>query len=170
MKTIRRMLTTMLVVAVLLPHMATPASALSGPELGEFDYFPGVWQSNQYSTTTVAVQKFLMLYGNSLANMLKKYGTDGFCGSTTVEAIKIFQKREHLYAEPTGRVDTKTWRRIGELLEVEEIEEVVTYYTHFNRSYLDLNERVIMRSTAYYALNEQGNRVPVENPVPFYTP
>lgn len=91
MKNVKRFLTLVLVLVLMVSILAMPASAkaVGAPYLNDFSQFPGVWQSSQYSVATVAVQKFLMLAGDSLAKkIMPAGGADGYCGSKTVEQLK----------------------------------------------------------------------------------
>lgn len=172
MKTTKRMMSLMLVLAMMLSMLALPASAANDPN---FAYFPGVWQSSQYSVAAVAVQKFLMLYGDSLAKkLMPSGGADGYCGAKTVECIKTLQTREGLYQEGDsayGRVNTSTWIRIGELLTKTVVNQSTSgaRYWYNNRSYytsLDATEDVIwFAGGPYYAVNHLG----AQSAAPFYS-
>ncbi len=171
MKITKRMMSLMLVLAMVTAMMAMPVSAANDPN---FAYFPGVWQSSNYSIATVAVQKFLMLYGDSLAKkLMPNGGADGYCGTKTVECIKTFQSREGLYEEGDsayGRVNTTTWLKICELLtESYSDDSGGSRFWHRNRSYytsLDANKDVIWSPGPYYAVNHHGT----ESDYPFYDP
>lgn len=171
MKTTKRIMSLMLVLVMMLSMMALPVSAANDPN---FANFPGVWGSTQYSVATVAVQKFLMLYGDSLAKkLMPSGGADGICGGKTVECIQTFHTREGLYDEDDdayGTIDQASWIRIGQKLEDTEItpSSSGTRYWYDNRSYyasLDSNEDVIFFSgVAYYAVNHLGT----QSSYPFY--
>lgn len=180
MKNVKRFLTLVLVLVLMVSILAMTASAkaVGAPYLNDFSQFPGVWQSSQYSVATVAVQKFLMLAGDSLAKkIMPAGGADGYCGSKTVEAIKIFQEREKIHKSGDsgyGRVDQATWKRMAGLLEVDE--ELVgdyelAYFHRANSSYyteLDVayNKNVILCTGSYYAMNHKMEWTST----PFYTP
>lgn len=171
MKITKRMMSLMLVLAMVTTMMVMPVSAADDPNFGSF---PGVWQSSQYSVATVAVQKFLMLYGDSLAKkLMPNGGADGYCGAKTVECIKTFQARESLYEEGDsayGKVNRTTWLKIGELLtESYSSASGGSRFWHNNRSYytsLDSNEDVIWCPGPYYAINHLGTQIST----PFYDP
>ena len=67
MNLLKRMSALVMVMALLVSAFVAPASAeaVGYPYSGHFSKFPGVWSSKQYSVATVAVQKFLMLAGES---------------------------------------------------------------------------------------------------------
>ena len=171
MKITKRMMSLMLVLAMVTTMMVMPVSAANDPNFGNF---PGVWQSSQYAVATVAVQKFLMLYGDSLAKkLMPNGGADGYCGGKTVECIKAFQERENLYTEGDsayGKVNRTTWLKIGELLtESYSSASGGSRFWHNNRSYytsLDSNEDVIWCPGPYYAINHLGTQIST----PFYDP
>lgn len=157
---------TMFTAFVLPAHAQTlaPSTRASSFQTRDFKYFPRVNASmGGYMVATVAVQKFLMLYGDSLAKqIMASGGTDGYFGSSTKNAVSTFQSRTGLGAD--GDVGQKTWEKIGESLTATELPEVCTTYTHYNRSYYDLDERVILYVSSYQAVDQSGNVVPT----PFY--
>lgn len=170
MNLLKRMSALVMVMALLVSAFVAPASAeaVGYPYSGHFSKFPGVWSSKQYSVATVAVQKFLMLAGESLAKLIMPAGgADGYCGGKTVEAIKKFQENEKLHTSGDaayGKVDRVTWERIATLLEVTEKyvggDTCIAYFHRFNKSYytsLDVteNQNVMNCYTAYYAMNDK---------------
>ena len=104
-----------------------------------------------------------MLYGDSLAKrIMAAGGTDGYFGTATKEAVSTFQSRTGLTVD--GDVGKNTWEKIGSSLTVNDYPEVCTVYSHSNRSYYDLDERVIISAGAYYAVNQNGDTIQT----PFY--
>lgn len=169
MNIVKRMSVLVLVMALAVSVLAVPASAqaVAPPYLGDFSKFPGVWQSSQYAVAAVAVQKFLMLAGDSLAKkIMPAGGADGFCGEKTVEAINSFQEREKIHKSGDtgyGKVDQATWERIATLLEMEIVyagDNEIAYFHRSNCSYyteLDdtENQKVMRCYVSYYAMNHK---------------
>lgn len=189
MKIVKRMSALILIMALAVSVIAVPASAtvvsatqkyypLSTIHRQNFSKFPGVWESKQYSVATVAVQKFLMLAGDSYAKKLMPVGgADGICGGKTVECIKTFQEREKLHGpkdDGYGRVDTVTWERIRDWLEMETVyagDTQIDFIRRDNKSYYaelddEENERVMRFIASYYAMNHKKEW----SEVAFYTP
>ena len=189
MKIVKRMSVLILIMALAVSVVAVPASATSvsatyadfpvSPFYKQhFSRFPGVWKSNQYSVATVAVQKFLMLAGDSYAKKLMPIGgADGFCGGKTVECIKTFQERERLHTSADaayGRVDQVTWERIADWLRMETVyagDNEIVFFRRGNKSYYaeldDVENQKVMRYFAsYYAMNHKKQW----SEVPFYSP
>lgn len=179
MKSIRKMFAAILALTMVVSVMAQPvyAAEVSGTHLYYFGQFNKVPPSNNYQVAAVAVQKFLMLYGNSYAQALMPYGADGYYGSATETQVKRFQcqERPHGGTEAQeksnsnyGSVDTPTWKAIAANLEVEElIDTAGARFYRFNRSYYDLTENVIAwNGSGYYAYND-NDAAPVSTP--FYS-
>lgn len=159
----KRLLSMFLAVVIVATSLVIPAHADSF-YTRDFPNFPRVNISmSGYMVATVAIQKFLMLYGDSLAKkIMAAGGTDGYFGLSTKEAVATFQSRTGLTSD--GDVGSKTWEKIGSLLEIKDIPEVCVEYSHRNRSYYDLDTRVIISAGSYFAVNQHGNSVQT----PFY--
>lgn len=179
MKQTRKIFAAILVLIMVVSIMVQPAYAaeVSGTHLYYFGKFNRVPPSKNYQVAAVAVQKFLMLYGNSYAQALKTYGTDGYYGSTTETQVKRFQCQECPHGgtstqETTnsnyGVVDTATWKAIAANLQVDElIDTAGARFYRYNRSFENLTENVIAwNGSAYYAY-DATSASPISTP--FYT-
>lgn len=178
MRITRKVTAVLFALVIATSAMVLPASA-QVPEgyYSDFSRFPGVWRSSDYAVAAVAVQKFLMLYGDSYAQRLWPNGAaDGKCGDSTVWAIQTFQSREGLHTENDreyGKVDTITWQRIGQRLLARDLNEDLgaAIFYHPNRSYrteldVDDNLNVIICTGGYYAIDHKMK----QSDYPFYTP
>lgn len=167
MKKTRKIFAAILALIMVVSIMVQPAyaAAVSGTHLYYFGKFNRVPRSDNYQVAAVAIQKFLMLFGDSYAQALKTYGTDGFYGPTTETQVKRFQYQERPHGgtstqETTnsnyGIVDTPTWKAIAANLQVEElIDTAGARFYRRNRSYENLTENVIAwNGSAYFAYDE----------------
>ncbi len=189
MKFLKRTLPVALAIMICISAFGLPVSATNVTQLGaygkngvvrepttavdlyDFPNFPLVTSSmgDRYMVASVAVQKFLMLFGDSMAKRLMPAGgADGFFGSTSAAVTADFQARTGLKSD--GKVGGKTWYKMGSLMEKAYNPSVGgTIYLHFNRSYyhqLD-DERVIVHVQQGYQAVNHKNKI---SDYCFYTP
>lgn len=147
--------------------LAISAESVPSYHLSNFRQFQEVPPSSNYAVAAVAIQKFLMLYGQSYAQALMAYGADGFYGNTTKTQVQRFQyqecphggsKEDEKEDSKYGTVDTATWLAIASKIEYTDLIDTGGGYFHrFNRSYYNLSENVIAwNGSAYYAYKENS--------------
>lgn len=165
MKLVKRMISLVLVVAILAVGMAVPVSAATS----DFFHFPLVTESmgGGYMAAAVAVQKFLMLFSaNYATRLMQSGGTDGFFGPTSASVTRSFQTSYGLQVD--GKVGSNTWLKIEALMQPESAYDVggIVYTLHGNSVY-SKDKKVISYpySNGYAAYDQDGKPT-----VPFYYP
>lgn len=172
MKIVRRFFSAIVALSIAVSMMIMPASAaefekLTQYHLDNFGQFQRVPYNTQYAVAAVAVQKFLMLFGDSYAKELMRYGADGFYGATTQAQVRRFQRQECPHGgtasdeekhDEYGTVDKPTWLAIADNLKMNEEDDTCgAFIWRDNRSYYSYGTDNVMmwNGTGYYAYNDK---------------
>ena len=133
MKKAKRTLSLALALVLLVSVMAMPALALEDPWPSRFASFTPISTTNRNYNYTMALQAYLCSISDyTFGLILSSGGMDGSYGPKTAEAVRWVQ--EALFfpndsSEWDGKCGPKTWRCIGESLNIQgtEVENGSTY-------------------------------------------
>uniref|UniRef100_UPI004027F19B peptidoglycan-binding domain-containing protein n=1 Tax=Faecousia sp. TaxID=2952921 RepID=UPI004027F19B len=112
MKHTKRILATLMVMALMIVTLALPASAAGNSWGAEFSAFPTQSQNSYSIGYTKAIQTFLCCCDSSemLGLIMQGGGIDGIYGGKTAAAVKVLQKYS---TNADGICGPVTWRIIG---------------------------------------------------------
>ncbi len=141
MKMVKKAVTLVIVMVMLVSILVFPASAasLSTQVRSEFGSFATVHWDNTYSGYTYALQRFLQCANQAYATYLKNgrtgdyTGVDGFFGEGTNNALVAYQGNRGLTAD--GWAGYNTWMRIADDM------QETAYYTY---RLLTINNKAVM--------------------------
>lgn len=141
MKLLKRLLCTVLTIALLLAFGAVIPSAAAVEGRTSVNWCERIAEFQQVNASitdtrpalTMVVQRFLATYKTRWSNMIMNSGgIDGYFGGATKQCVEEYQSENNLYVD--GAVGPKTWYSIGEHL----WDETTSDYVFFSvdRTYL----------------------------------